>query len=211
MVFFRVAGRRRAFFFSVEFVRTAYRLDIFEFLTKFNSVNCVRLNSPISSCAVCLPVENCLLYVCYFSTPKNSEHFRIRNRCPTTVASTEFQAEHEYRNGLFKFVEMDILPVPFWVQKRDFLGFSTGEFFYRWKKRARLEPVTLKLYCNQKKISYEDLIREVVLTFRISSATRVCVLGNILSEYCGDFFFRHFTAMLKSNPFSFSTPEGKFL
>ena len=51
------------FFLSVEFVRTAYRLDVIEFLTKFNSVNWVRLKSPISNCAVCLPVEKCFLYV----------------------------------------------------------------------------------------------------------------------------------------------------
>ena len=109
-------------FFSVEFVRTAYRLDDFEFLTKFNSVNCVRLNSPMSSCAVCLPVENCFLYVCYFSNSKNSEYFRIRNRCPTTAASTEFQAEHEYRNGLFKFVEME--------NKKRVAGRRVGDLYF---------------------------------------------------------------------------------
>ena len=99
-------------FFSVEFVRTAYQLDVFEFLTKFNSVNWIRLKSPISNCAVCLPVEKCFLYVCHFSNSKKSEYFRIRNRCQTTVGNTEFQAEHEYQNRLFHFAGMEnIQPV----------------------------------------------------------------------------------------------------
>jgi hypothetical protein len=85
------------------------RQEVFEFFTKFNSVNWVRLNYTDYS-----PIEKSFLWVCYFFYSENSEHFRKRNRWCITVAGTEFQAEHEYRNRLFQFAEIEFfLPVPF--------------------------------------------------------------------------------------------------
>ena len=107
----------------MEFARTAYRLD--------NSVNWVRLKSPISNYAVCLLVEKCFLYVCHFSNSKKSEYFRTRSQCQTTVGNTEFQAEHEYQNCLFHFAGMEnIQPVQKLSVKSPifgFYGFSTCE------------------------------------------------------------------------------------
>jgi hypothetical protein len=85
------------------------RQDVFEFFTKFNSVNWVRLNSSISICAVYLPLERSFLWVCYFFIPKIVSIFE--NGIDAKQLS-QVQAEHENRNRLFQFAEI-FLPVPF--------------------------------------------------------------------------------------------------
>jgi hypothetical protein len=88
-------------------VRALYRPNVFEFRFNFTSENWVRLNSPLSTSAVCWALEKLFLSMGQFTVFKISVHFRKRNRCSTTLANTKFHAEHEYGNRLVKFTEME--------------------------------------------------------------------------------------------------------
>ena len=128
-------------FLSVEFIRTAYRLDVFEFLTKFNTVNWVRFKSPIFNCAVCLPVEKCLLYVCHLSNSKKvsisgfgidaRQQWGIQNFKLNTNIKTVCSTSLEWKT--FNQFKIECKKSNFWILR----------FFYVRKKRARLWPVTL--------------------------------------------------------------------
>ena len=99
--------------------------DVFEFFTKFTSVNWVRLKSPISSYVVGWSFKKRCLWVCQFSDSKNNWLLRKRNLSWTTVVYTEFQAEHEYQNRSFQFVELENIWVgEIWVKKTIFLDFT---------------------------------------------------------------------------------------